>query len=209
MNREGFFIEPPARQQEYPTHLQYTGDNQFFSSPECDTLIELAHKAGFTPATIGSPTDQRLDPAWRCVDVAMLPFDPSTAWAYERTSKRVQWANADHWGFDLIGLREAFQVLRYRAPAEEGAPAGHYNWHQDYGAGYMGNRKLSFCGQLSAPEDYDGCALELQTHITEPMPYRQRGDAVLFASWTPHRVTPITRGERFAIVSWVHGPAFR
>lgn len=209
MNVNGYFIDPPARPRDYPTHVQWSGENRLFSAPECDALIALGEELGFVDATIGSPQDQRLDREYRCVEVAMLPYGVKTAWLYDRVSKRVQWANADLWGFDLIGLREPFQLLRYRAPGVEGGPAGKYEWHQDFGAGYMSNRKLSVVSQLSAPDDYEDCRLQLQTHLLETMNYLERGDGVAFPTWTPHRVTPITRGVRYAMVAWVHGPAFR
>jgi predicted 2-oxoglutarate/Fe(II)-dependent dioxygenase YbiX len=31
----------------------------------------------------------------------------------------------------------------------------------------------------------------------------------MFPSWTPHCVSNITRGTRYALVAWVHGTPFR
>jgi PKHD-type hydroxylase len=69
--------------------------------------------------------------------------------------------------------------------------------------------------QLSNPADYDGCALRMFTdcdfvpRTPEGVPVTEQGDAVLFPSWAPHMVTPITRGTRYALAAWVCGPQFR
>lgn len=101
------------------------------------------------------------------------------------------------WRFALGGGLE-LNLLRYRA-------GDHYRrWHTDLFA-EASTRKLSFTVQLS--EDYTGGALWMQEH-TAPAS-RQRGDIVLFPAFLPHRVEPVTAGERLALVGWMHGPPFR
>ena len=35
------------------------------------------------------------------------------------------------------------------------------------------------------------------------------GDVVVFPSFTLHQITPITKGIRYSLVSWVSGPSWR
>lgn len=118
------------------------------------------------------------------------------------------------YGFDVTGLSAAdpMYVMRYTA-------GDHFAWHVDNGINGppMGSRKLSFSVQLSHPGDYDGGDLEFATYshtYNQEIPgpsqvLRQRGNLIVFPSFMLHRVTPVTRGERFAIVGWIHGPAFK
>jgi PKHD-type hydroxylase len=209
MNTHGIFIQPHGLAKEYPSHVQWSGSNRILSPPECEAIIDAAGALGWQPGTIGSPTEHRHDPSYRCVEVCTLPYAPSIDWLYERITTRVVAANEQYYGFDLAGLLETVQVLRYTAAETAGAPNGHYNWHQDFGAGYMGRRKLSVVIQLSDGHEYEGCQLTLMGHRLETMPYRGAGDGVAFPSWTPHYVSEITRGVRHALVAWVHGSPFR
>jgi PKHD-type hydroxylase len=208
-HRTGYFFEPPALAADYPSHVQWTAENAILSPPDCAALIEIANRIGWSPAAVGSGDRMRIDPAYRCVSIASIPYTAEVAWLYERVTSRIHWANCAYWRFDLTGLLEPFQVLRYEAPKEPDAIPGHYDWHQDFGAGQMGRRKLTFLAQMSAPSDYDGCDLTLMSHQQEKMPYRNAGDAIAFPCWTPHQVSAISRGTRYALVNWIHGPPLR
>ena len=70
-------------------------------------------------------------------------------------------------------------------------------------------RKISTVTQLSPPSNYDGCRLHLFTSQDQEMQHVEAGDTILFPSYLPHCVTPITRGVRYSLVSWVMGPAFQ
>jgi PKHD-type hydroxylase len=62
---------------------------------------------------------------------------------------------------------------------------------------------LSFTLFLSDPETYDGGALVIDDTL-EPRAIRLcAGDMILYPSGTLHRVDPVTRGERLAVVGWV------
>ena len=114
-------------------------------------------------------------------------------------------ANNEVWRLDLTGfnmLNDNPNILRYKA--EEN---GHYDWHFDYGAAFS-NRKISFSIQLSDPSDYDGGILEI-AGMPPNEETRKKGTIIMFPSYVRHRVTPVTRGTRYCIVGWVHGPHFK
>jgi PKHD-type hydroxylase len=209
MNRQGYFM-PPAARAGFLSHFQYSDENRLLSEPECEAIITLAEKRGFGTAAIGNPDGSRVDEGYRAAKVSLLEHASDTSWLYEHITARV-WAANQHYNFELSGLLEGFQVVRYDAPATELQQPGHYDWHQDFGADYMSRRKLSVVAQLSTSESYGGCRLT----ICDPGPreldgvYTQRGAGVIFPSWLPHCVSPITRGTRFALVAWVHGTPFR
>jgi PKHD-type hydroxylase len=199
------------RSAHFNTHYQYSGGNRMFSAVECDAIVELGKSLNLQYGAIGNPDQSRVDPNYRHVQVATLAHTQKTSWIYERVHTKVQACNDEDYRFELSGLLEEFQFLKYEAAETKDETPGHYNWHQDFGAHYMSRRKISVVAQLSDPGDYNGCNLM----ICDPGPkilngiYAERGAAVLFPSWTPHCVTAITRGTRYSLVAWVHGSPFR
>lgn len=117
------------------------------------------------------------------------------------------------WGLDLAGLGTV-TMLKY----EE---SGHFTWHVDVlargqmdypGLGTGLERKVSVTVNLSDPADYDGGELQFidGTGNVLTLPgQRERGSVIVFPSTVGHRVTPVTRGVRFALVGWLVGPPLR
>ena len=62
---------------------------------------------------------------------------------------------------------------------------------------------LSMTLFLSDPESYDGGELELETTFGTPSVKLKAGDAVVYSTTLRHRVRPVTRGRRIAIVTWI------
>lgn len=203
----GYPFQPIGRPELTP-YVQWSGENAMFSRPECEAIIKLGEYVPLAAASVGSPTNFRVDPEVRQVAMRTISFEEDCSWLFQRIAQRVKWANEAHYRFDLVGLIEAPQFLRY-SEAEGAAPAGHYGWHQDFGADAMSCRKLSVVVNLSPPADYAGCRLRMMTHEDFEVPIFGQGEAVAFPSWTPHCVTPLERGTRYALVCWIHGQPFR
>lgn len=62
---------------------------------------------------------------------------------------------------------------------------------------------LSFTLFLAAPETYDGGALIVEDRLEARAIKLQAGDAILYPSDTLHRVEPVIRGTRLAVVGWI------
>ncbi len=200
-------IRPPERRA-FPSHVQWTGANTMLSQPECEWIIARGEALRLSQAPVGTPTDSRIEPTTRCVLSANLDTE-DCGWLYERLAEKISWSNQEYFDFDLTGLIEPIQFLKY-VPASGELPNGHYSWHVDFGDGAMATRKLSIVVQLSPAIAYDGCAFSMiSDRGTQVLDYRGQGDAFLFPSWTPHSVAPITRGVRYALVAWIHGPRLR
>lgn len=208
-------IMPPQREFAYPPFVFF---EKALSCVECEAIKSLAVGVGLEPGQIGNGGPHDAPPetveSYRKVDTTgLLPHfefaGTNIHWLFERVRDRVQWANDNHFHFDLHGLWQNINYLRYQAAMTPDEEPGHYDWHQDYGGGTSSQRKLSVVIQLSKPEDYDGCRLHFFTQNEFDPGHVGQGDMIVFPSWQVHRVTPITRGERHALVSWVSGPPFR
>jgi PKHD-type hydroxylase len=144
-------------------------------------------------------------PDLRRADVAWVDDLPDGAWVMERMVALVARANREAFGFDLTEFGESAQVARYGAER-----AGHFGWHSDIGAGaWAARRKLTVVVQLSDPAAHAGGELELWPDAAPRAVPRARGMAAVFPSFVLHRVTPVTKGERWSLTLWAHGPAFR
>lgn len=197
----------PEGRKDLPEYVQYRG---LFSPPECTALRAAGGAIGFADAGIGGGNgDTRIDKSYRCVQTANMVESPSFDWFFDKLRRHIALTNRDFFNFDLIGLSEGVNILRYDAPTSPDEHPGHYDMHQDIGGYQMSLRKLSVVIQLSDPADYDGCRLTLVTHRHLEVPEIGQGDVIIFPSYLPHYVTPITRGSRYAIASWVSGPPFR
>lgn len=90
-----------------------------------------------------------------------------------------------------------------------------YSWHtdDDFNAThkkYQNVRKLSITVALNMGS-YEGGDLQMiLNHQKDPRTMRlEFGDVLLFPSFTQHQITPITKGIRYSLVSWVSGPSWR
>ncbi len=61
---------------------------------------------------------------------------------------------------------------------------------------------VSFTVFLTSPKDYDGGELVMETTAGEQAFKPEPGQMIIYPSTTLHRVTPVTRGERWAAVGW-------
>jgi PKHD-type hydroxylase len=71
----------------------------------------------------------------------------------------------------------------------------------------MYDRKITAILVLSDPSEYTGGSLEFEdgqvyTNIA-------KGSLITFPSYIRHKVTPVTKGIRVAIVFWAEGPRFK
>ena len=202
----------PPQMPAFPPFVSFAN---VLSPPECDALSQLAEVRGLSSGAIGNDGGESVvNVDYRKVETSqLLPSDRVSGeridWLFERIRDKVMWANANHFRFDIYGLWQQINYLKYLAPKTEGEVPGHYDSHQDFGGGESSQRKLSVVIQLSNPADYDGCRLLLHTEKEYDPGHVQQGDMIVFPSWCVHRVTNITRGERRALVSWVSGPQFR
>lgn len=176
--------------------------DEALSPEDCDRLLALLAKTPLRPAALiggRAATDRRR------AEIAWLDDLPEAAFAMDRLIRLVAAVNRDDFGFEISDFGESAQAARYTAEN-----AGHFDWHSDIGSGtWAAKRKLTVVVQLSAPADYDGGGLELRpdSHVQE-LP-RRRGTALIFPSFTLHRVTPVSRGQRWSLTLWAHGPGFR
>ena len=96
-------------------------------------------------------------------------------------------------------LPPEIELIRY-------ASGDFFDWHVDVASSDGINwRKLTFSVQLSEPEDYAGGTLEF-CGTDQSAASRERGTLIAFPSFCMHRVQPVTRGIRYALVGWLYGP---
>ena len=138
-------------------------------------------------------------------------------WMYHRDHKDVadlllsfaHEANRDHFGFDIFNSTYDIQFTEYDSTVK-----GKYDWHHDvwWTNPRCHDRKLSVVIQLNDPSTYTGGDFEFRIpgcDMDGLADFRQQGSVIVFPSFFEHRVTPVTTGTRYSLVTWVEGPKFR
>lgn len=77
-----------------------------------------------------------------------------------------------------------------------------YGTHVDDPIMYNLRSDISFTLFLTEPKEYDGGELVMETTGGEQSYKPEAGQMIIYPSTTLHRVTPVTRGERWAAVGW-------
>jgi len=121
---------------------------------------------------------------------------------FRRVTDTINSINQQFWDFDLDYI-ESLQFSIYDKVGD------HYIDHMDMQYKGVHIRKLGFSIQLSPEWDYDGCDLEIYNGTTFQPTARTQGTMIVFPSYALHRVTQLTRGQRYSLVGWVCGPKFR
>lgn len=173
-----------------------------FSKRDCDEIIRLSQAERRDAGGLVGGAKQR---DIRRAKVSWLDDEGPAAWVMERVMGAVARANREAFDFDITDFREKLQVAVYDESEE-----GHYDWHSDIGEGPIAQgRKATIVTQLSPSDAYEGGALEISLGHTVMTASRDQGSATLFASFMLHRVVPVSKGTRYSLTCWSHGPRFR
>jgi len=192
------------KQQISRPHHAFVAIPGVFSPDECRGIISLFSGYPAAPGMTWNGSGYSVNPETRQLMTAYVPRDPRTLWVYERMDK-VFFKLASYWGFDVRETVEDVKYLVYRESDHFG------QWHMDIGGDYSSRRKLSMSVELCDSSEYDGGDMQIfpttEGHVAGPS--RMAGTAIVFPSHRYHRVMPVTRGTRHALVNWISGPPLR
>ncbi len=178
-------------------HLDWLHARRPLTGVECDAVIAVCRNF---PETVPSTVGQDRYPDRRRVISREVQANPETSWIFGLIEGFAAEAAKSHYWLSLTGIKRPPQYLEY----QQGC--GHFERHNDYSHEQADSpRKLTVIIQLSAPADYDGGRLQIHGMETDDLP-SGRGSILVFPSFLYHSVTPVTRGVRRALVSWVAGP---
>ena len=175
------------------------------SADLCNTIIETA-KPNFEKALTGA-VDQTN--SVRQSQVSWLHGKIRYLDIYIPVCQLIHKVNSEFYHFDL-GDPEPFQITKY-----DESNKGFYKPHEDgvYDTVPQDQtvRKLSVSIQLTSPEHYEGGTFEFpddvdKFNVEDSM---EQGTAIFFPSYMKHGVVPVTKGTRYSLVSWIHGPNFK
>ena len=172
-----------------------------FSPAECQKILDQNKKLYPTKSTVGTGKGGgTFDPKIRAVDTYNIELTTETQWIFDKIAAAVGTANAEYYKFDLLGITHSLQLLHYKASEN-----GHYDWHIDCGEGSAATRKISLSIPLTERNVYEGGNLEINNNGNDMKAIDEQGSITFFPSYLLHRVSPVTSGERWVIVVWVHG----
>lgn len=174
-----------------------------FTKEECNLLIAIGNAQRNLQATVGTKSGSvETNTKIRESEVSWLYPNQDTVWVFQRLTDIIVNLNDRYFKFDIFGALEGFQFTKYVAPT------GHYGKHIDCGFNNI-VRKLSFTLQLSDEKDYEGGDLILHTSDDLMPMKRSQGSIAVFPSYVLHEVTPVTKGTRYSLVSWITGKPFK
>ena len=180
----------------------YCWNRGVFTPEEIERIKVLGRRAGIHRAETSVVGQNCLDHR-RSFNSWLRP-NQQTSWIYQRLTDAVNQNNEKFFNFDLSMIE--YLQFTYYSSKEDGCYMAHTDpnvWKNPH------NRKLSIVVQLSDPTEYEGGELRFHiSHQPTPIP-KQKGMLVMFPSYTLHEVTPVTKGERYSLVGWVHGPVFK
>jgi PKHD-type hydroxylase len=183
------------------TYEPYCWNTEVFTCDEIDRIKVIGNRLSVNRSIIGSGKG--------CLDLrrsfnSWIYPNEHTSWIYEKLANVVWQNNEKYFNFDLTMLENL--QFTYYSSKENGFYKGHVDaldWKIPH------NRKLSLVVQLSSPDEYEGGELKLYNSYEPTIIKREKGLIVTFPSYTLHEVSPITKGDRYSLVAWVHGPPFK
>jgi PKHD-type hydroxylase len=170
-----------------------------FSPQECRAIINLEGKLVTSPF-YGAEEKHAENPGLKIHSVCKgINYNQNNIWMFHKILQIGIEANKAYYNFAITNL-QGTRVNEYRENE-------FIDWHVDIGNKETSTRKISIVLLLSDEKDFDGGQLKWN-----PAPAafpQEQGTVIVFPSYIIHKVEPITRGRRFSLVTWFHGPPFR
>ena len=192
-----------------------------FTKKQCDSIIKNQKKIKKHRGTIGTEGDGN-------VKANLGTRNSNVSWVVDEEIHKFMFRYIDTanknagWNFET-SWTEDIQFTEYKKNQ-------HYNWHNDMFAKpyqkhtfpkYNGLiRKISCSILLNDPKKYEGGDFEIgytnnfykgnidkHKHSFNKTNAKQ-GSVIVFPSFIWHRVTPVTKGTRYSLVSWTLGKPY-
>jgi PKHD-type hydroxylase len=176
-----------------------------FTPKQCQMIIKSGREEPKQTAEVGNEKNDKkgvLDTETRTSHISWIPFKKMND-MYKDIEKIMKTTNGNHFGFDDMQITEMAQYTEY----PEG---GFYDWHVDNDTNFAHEppvRKISMTCLLSPENEFEGGDLELMKE--GKVAKLKQGQAIFFASFIRHRVTPVIKGNRKSLVMWFGGTPFK
>jgi PKHD-type hydroxylase len=187
-------------------------DNVFDDS-EIESMCNYFSSVNTKKATIiEKENPQSVNLTTRISDIAFHFRNENTNWIFDKMNLVIEQANSLFFNYDLAGY-DSFQYTEYDA-----CENGKYDYHMDlvhgkiFPSDFFMVRKLSLIMMLNRPEiDFEGGDFLINHQnesCAEKIPFK-KGRIIFFPSFMLHKVSPVTKGKRKSLVTWVVGPKFK
>lgn len=196
------WFEPPNQEISlyYLTNDVLTEDSFKAIEKYVDSNIEE-----LSPARIEDAGDLHLDKDYRRTKIMFFRDNKKVPEVYNPVVNAALAINNMHYKYNLSYI-EPLQYSVYESDDQ-----GFYDIHCDTvfarsSNGFM--RKISFSILLNDPSEFEGGDLLFHTTSSPFKVELKKNDMILFPSYVPHSVTPVTKGVRKTLVGWMCGPNF-
>ena len=172
-----------------------------FTAKLCKEIIDLSSTLKKEQGKTGEKEVRDNDKKIRQSTISWIDFNKMQP-VYDDLSYLIQKINRNNFGFSNIQITEPAQVAEY-------SKGQFYDWHMDSVIDMDIEppvRKLSMTLLLNDSSKFEGGNLEI---AGKKMSHMKQGHAAIFASFLQHRVTPVTKGVRKALVVWFSGEPFK
>lgn len=184
-------------------HNDYWHWNNILTKQECENIINNLNDKRFKPA--GIEEDNHIDTSIRETEIVWQDVMSPLGCILQAYINAANYYAG--WRYDLRYM-EKVQIGKYSKEKES-----FYDWHIDSAPpdNNEEQRKLSISVLLSDPKDFEGGKLVFKNldENNNNKILSSQGSIVVFPSYMEHKVTPVTKGERYSAVSWMVGPKFR
>jgi PKHD-type hydroxylase len=191
--------------------------SNFLSEDEINKIFDLVKRQDFLEGEVRNHKNnniknsgQKIVEELRKSNIKWISLNDQSNWLFKKIIRCINEVNVNNYNY-ILKFVEDFQFTEYSSKTKS-----FYSKHHDCGNRYgienfVDIRKLSFSIQLSHFDDYEGG--ELKFHIKHDankeefyIAKKEKGTIIFFPSFILHEVTPVTKGVRYSLVSWVQGP---
>ena len=167
------------------------------STEQVQAFMDYLEDAMPVKAKVHKAGKKKTDTAVRDADVYHIEHEATEL--YDILQEVAKMVNL-YFKYDLTGIEKA-QIMHYKAPSNG------YNYHIDLEPHTSEtSRKVSVSILLN--DEYEGGEICFRTSEEGTCQKPETGNVIAFSSFIPHKINPVTSGERYAVVVWFTGTPF-
>lgn len=124
-------------------------------------------------------------------------------WIFARITGITQQINRDFYNYDLTKI-DYIEIQKH-------CDTDHHPYPKklDIMENTTLSRKLTVSIVLSDTDEFQGGDHIIYEAELPDLLKREKSCAIFFPSWTIHQITPVTKGTRYSLNTWISGPRFK